>query len=209
MGCFDVVCALTNTPIHVGENCHLAILRKDTDYNTLTWIMSSEGRLGVQRVFHGKYNDYGSIEECTTALSKKDEELLDSFQEDDRYHFFVSDIAWKWAQERHAEYIPYEIRERRRYRDEVIAAGGKPTIFMDEDPVQTEHLCQIARLMLSFSLACKHPLAGLGQYHQYDETCVADIRENMALTEKRLQEVEARYAQYAEEFSIEPPQEKK
>src|SRR5438270_7284102 len=101
MGCFDVVCALTNTPIKIGEKCHLVLLKPDVSWDTLTWIMSHEGKLAFLRIFHGEYNDYGTVEDVE-GLDPKGAELLQAFDDDrDNYkHFFVCDMAYQWAQER-------------------------------------------------------------------------------------------------------------
>ena len=114
MGCFDVVCALTNTPIHNGDKCHLVVLRRDANWQSLVWLQTSEGRIGIDRVFHGAYNDYGSIEECTPALTEKDEEYLEEMHdhENPRKSFFVCDTAWNWCQEKFADWKPWFVQRR-------------------------------------------------------------------------------------------------
>lgn len=199
MGCFDVVCALTNTPIHHGDKCHLMVLRKNIEWSTLEWIMSSEGKLGVDRVFDGEYNDYGSVENCTPPLTEADEEYLEKLsghEEDIRKYFFVCDTAWQYAQEKFKDHIPYEVLERRRYREQLVASGGKLSTFWEADTARENHYITMSRLIKAFEYACKHPLSGLGQYHQYGGDVVVGIRENMALTEKRLQEIEERNKEY-------------
>jgi hypothetical protein len=57
MGCFDVVCALTNTPIKSGEECYLTILKKNAEkenWHSVTWLADSEGRWIVDGTFYGE-----------------------------------------------------------------------------------------------------------------------------------------------------------
>lgn len=202
MGCFDVVCALTNTPIHHGDKCHLITLRRDTSWDTMTWLMTSEGRLGFDRVFHGEYNDYGSIEECTPALDEggADEAYLETLFDHDnpRKHFFVCETAWAWAQEKFKDLVPWFVRDRLMQKEnyERMFPGKTYDMFV---PEEQEEQVRIARLMQGFELSCKHPLSGLGLYRQYDRDVVNGIRENMALMEKRLQEIEERNKEWDEE----------
>jgi hypothetical protein len=207
MGCFDVVCALTNTPIHNRDKCHLVVLRRDADWNTLVWLQTSEGRLGVDRVFHGEYNDYGSIEECTPALTEKDEEYLEEMHdhENPRKSFFICDTAWQWCQDKFKDWTPWFVRER-----EMQEAHFKE-MFPDREnsltklynPEREAGQIEVARVMQGFEQACKHPLAGLGQYRQYQREVIADLKEIAELSAKCLKVVEDRYAEWDAE-DIEP-----
>lgn len=196
MGCFDVVCALTNTPIKIGEKCHLVLLKPDVSWDSLTWIMSHEGKLAFLRIFHGEYNDYGTVEDVE-GLDDKGLELLQAFDDDrDKYkHFFVCDMAYQWAQDKFKDYIPYDIREERRYRetlgeDEPFVRLLKPeqqTIVRKDRDAREQERIVWGRLVLAFSRACKHPMAGLGLYHQYDGTEIERIEENLKLVQQRLE----------------------
>jgi hypothetical protein len=108
MGCFDVVCALTNTPIFCYERCHLIVLPKKFGWHEVTWLASSEARWGADcNIFHGKYNDYGSIEP-EGEITKAQEKVLEEFRDDDnRKYFFVSDDAWQYCQGKYQDFIPY------------------------------------------------------------------------------------------------------
>lgn len=184
MGCFDVVCALTNVPIRCGEKCHLYIMKKDIDWNYgVTWMASSEieyGSSSCATVFHGEYNDYGTVENYG-KLSKAQEKILEEFDEDrDRKHFFVCDMAWNWAQEKFKNWEPLLLK---------LTEGDAER---DKEHIAT------ARLMRAFVMGCKHPLSALGCYHQYGGDEGEGVREIMKLTEARLKE---REEWYKKEFS--------
>lgn len=218
MGCFDVVCALTNVPIRHGEKCHLVILKKDVDWEYgVTWMTSSETHYGasVGTVFHGEYNDYGTIENAG-KLNPEQKKVLEEFDEDrDRIHFFVCDMAWQFSQEKFKNWTPMFIKDRREMR-ELMAAdisqikkkGKKAQTKHDQillkmtegDKNRDEEQIALARVMQMFSRACKHPLSALGQYHQYGGDEGEGVREVMALTERRLQERETWYkAEFGED----------
>jgi len=216
MGCFDVVCALTNTPIFSGEACHLVILRKDVDWHTVTWLTSSEANWGAEAaVFHGTYDDYGSIE--TPELTEKQEKVLQGFDDDrDIKHFFVCDTAWRWCQDRHGAWVPQYIKQRREMRA-LVAEAAKTPIKGKDGLVQDSHSAKLlkrleerdllreddqialARVMRAFAECCKHPLSGLGQYHQFGGDELVGVRENQELVTKRMDEIEERYARIAED----------
>lgn len=197
MGCFDVVCALTNTPIHHGDKCHLVVLKRDAGWQTLVWLQTSEGRLGIDRVFHGSYNDYGSIEECTPALTEKDEEKLEEMHDYDnpRKSFFICDTAWNWCQEKFKDLVPFFVRERLLTEENfrMMFPGKEP---WRPDPEHEKTQIEAARLMQGFEQACKHPLAGLGQYRQYQREVITDLKEIAELSAACLKKVEDRYAEW-------------
>jgi hypothetical protein len=211
MGCFDVVCALTNVPIHVGEKCHLVILKKDVDWEYgVTWMTTSETHYSssTSTVFHGTYDDYGSIE-VTGKLTKEMGKVLEEFDEDrDRLHFFVCELAWQWAQEKFKNWVPMFIKDRREMREimatdisQIKKKGKKAQTKHDQillkladgDKERDEEQIALARLMQGFQAACKHPLSGLGCYHQYGGDEAESVREVLALTEARLKEREEWY----------------
>jgi hypothetical protein len=212
MGCFDVVCALTNVPIRSNEKCHLVIFKKDVDWDYgVVWAASSETHFGASNttVFHGEYNDYGSIDN-TGTLTDKQKKVLAEFDEDrDILHFFVCDMAWQWAQEKFKKWTPMFIKDRQEMREHM--ASSIADVKKKGKAAQTKHdkiLLKItegdkerdaedialARVMQGFVQACKHPLSGLGCYHQYGAKDTEEgIREVMALTEARLKERENWY----------------
>lgn len=204
MGCFDVVCALTNTPIHNGDKCHLVVLRRDADWQTLVWLQTSEGRIGIDRVFHGEYNDYGSIENCTPELTEKDEEYLEEMHdhENPRKSFFVCDTAWNWCQEKFKDLVPFFVRERLMTEENfrIMFPGKEP---WRPDPDREKGQIEVARLMQGFEQACKNPMSGLGQYRQYQREVLTDLKEMAELTAACLKKVEERYAEWDAEDAVE------
>jgi hypothetical protein len=77
--------------------------------------------------------------------------------------------------------------ERREFRELIADSGPKAGLGHWDDPPNVEDIIELARVMVGFSRACKHPLSGLGCYHQYDGTEGETVREVMKLTEQRLQ----------------------
>src|ERR1700675_137347 len=134
MGCFDVVCALTNVPIFHGDKCHLIVLRKDASWDAITWLNNAgEGRIAIDTVFHGEYNDYGSVEK-TQKLTKAQKHLLDTFfdhmGDNQRKYFFVCDTAWKWCQEKYKDWTPYFVKERHMFNEIMMKDHGHPSLAM-------------------------------------------------------------------------------
>lgn len=89
MGCFDTVCALTNTIIQHHDECVLVIFRKEFDPRKE--FGRREGGFisidDVEQIVKGQYNHYGS---------------LDGFKFDqdirlNQVHVFFSKEAWDWA----------------------------------------------------------------------------------------------------------------
>src|SRR5271157_2209173 len=171
MGCFDVVCALTNVPIHVGEKCRLVILKKDVDWDYgVVWMATSETHYSSTNctVFDGTYDDYGSIE-VTGKLTKERGKVLEEFDEDrDRLHFFVCDMAWQWAQEKFKDWTPMFIEDRRLMRETLASSisrvkkkGKKDRTKHDEillkltegEKDKDENDIALARVMRGFTLA--------------------------------------------------------
>ena len=212
MGCFDVVCALTNTPIHNGDKCHLIVLRRDADWQSLVWLQTSEGRIGIDRVFHGAYNDYGSIEECTPALTEKDEEYLEEMHdhENPRKSFFVCDTAWNWCQEKFKDWTPWFVRDRQMQEENFkkMFPDRENSLISLYNAEREAGQVEVARVMQGFEQACKHPLAGLGQYRQYQREVITDLKEIAELSAKCLKVVEDRYAEWDAE-DAEPEEEVK
>lgn len=205
MGCFDVVCGLTNVPIHYQEKCHLVVLRKDASWDTIVWLNGGgESRLGIDTVFHGTYDDYGSVEK-TQRLNKQQQHLLETFfnhmSDNERKSFFICDTAWKWCQEKYKDWTPRFIIENREYRK--IFRQAQPNLpglakrEKDDAKKEREEIA-LARVLMAFSHACKHPFSGLGQYHQYGGEEIADIKEHLELVQKRLKEVEGFYKEIEE-----------
>jgi len=196
MGCFDVVCSLTNVPIHEGDKCHLFVLRKDASWDSIVWLnQAGEGRYAIDTVFHGEYDDYGSVEN-TQELDKKQEHLLETFSDhmgdNQRKYFFVCDTAWKWSQEKYKDWTPHFVTERHMFNDAMMKDYGHGSMAM-VSPEQEKEEIAVARVLMAFSHACKHPLSGLGQYHQYGGEEIADIKEHLELVLARLKEVEDRW----------------
>lgn len=194
MGCFDVVCALTNTPIFAGEKCHLVILRKDVSWDGITWLVLGGGAMyDVDTIFHGEYDDYGRVENVEGELTKEEEYLLETFYDhmhepnNERKYFFVSDLAWQDTMTRFAKNEYHLVKARREHRELM----GRE--LLPEDAKKEERENQIYRLMIAFRLACKNPFSGLGLFHQFDREDLQGIRENMELITKRLGEIEERY----------------
>jgi hypothetical protein len=200
MGCFDVVCSLTNVPIHYGDKCYLVVLKKDCSWDSIVWLNEpSGGRISVDTVFHGLYNDYGSVEK-TKKLNKKQEHLLSTFfdhmSDNQRKYFFVCDTAWKWCQEKYKDWTPRFVIENREFR--ALFTKRNPSLpglkkLHKADEKREEQDIALARVLRAFSSACKHPLSGLGQYHQYGGEEITDIKEHLELVLKRLTEIEKRY----------------
>jgi hypothetical protein len=95
-------------------------------------------------------------------------------------------------------FIPYHIKERRERRELYLYQAEKmPAHF--NDPPNVDDIIGLARVMVGFSRACKHPLSGLGCYHQYDGTEGVPVREAMALAEQRLQARERKIREEDEE----------
>jgi hypothetical protein len=191
MGCYDVVCAFTNTPIYAGEKCHLVILPKDIKPWTMMWLCSSETWWGNDaQVFHGTYDDYGRVE-SKRKLTKAESELLDTFQdafeeESFRYSFFLSDDAWQYCQKRYSTFVPNHVTSHRLMRKMSKAAGRTPPEFSTKEQKREADQIALARVLMGLVTACKHPLSGFGCYHQYDGSEGEAIREAHALAEKRL-----------------------
>jgi hypothetical protein len=193
MGCFDVVCSLTNTPIRAGQKCYLVTLRKNASWDTIVWLNSSEGRIAINRVFHGEYNDYGSLE--SEGLTEEENAALEKWEEEERRDcksFFVSEEAWKWCQERYHDFIPYFVKERREFDAVMQQTYGRNSLGHVSEEKEKQDI-EISRVLLAFASACKHPLSGLGQYHQYGGEEIQGIRENIELSLKRLKELEKWY----------------
>jgi hypothetical protein len=215
MGCFDVVCALTNTPIKTGEKCYLCIFPKDVDFTYgVTWVANGEARWGGQlTVLHGEYDDYGSVD-VTGKLTPKMGELLENFREDDTLHFFICEEAWKWAQGKYKDFVPQYVLQRREMRDlarecakvdkkKGVTANKRNTSALKEiagEATEDEDFIEIGRVMMAFAQCCKHPLSGLGCYHQYDGSELESIRELNAMQDKRLKRLEEEKARLDEEF---------
>lgn len=201
MGCFDVVCSLTNTPIHTGQKCYLVTLRKNASWDSIVWLNSGEGRYAISRVFYGEYNDYGSLEH--ENLTDEESAALQKWDDEERTqgkHFFVSEEAWQWCQERYKDWIPYFIQERRDLDAVMQEAYGRNSMA-HASPEQEKMDIEVSRVLLAFSNACKHPLSGLGQYHQYGGEEIQGIKENIELSLKRLKELEEFYNSDNEEDS--------
>jgi len=197
MGCFDVVCALTNVPIKYGEKCHLVVLRKNADWDTIVWLNNAgEGRLAIDTVFHGTYDDYGRVE-TAQKLTKAEQHLLNTFYDhqgnNERKYFFVCDMAWKWCQKKHKDFVPSYIKERHRFNEVMLKDYGHSSLGMVSKAEEKKEI-EMARVLLAFSNACKHPFSGLGQYHQYGGDEISAIKEHLELVLARLKEVEERYA---------------
>jgi hypothetical protein len=203
MGCFDVVCALTNTPIFAGDKCHLVILRKDVSWDGIEWLVLGGGsKWDIETIYHGEYNDYGSIENVEGKLTKEDEYLIDTFLDhmhepnNERKHFFVCDLAYQAVMEEHKNIISYWVRERQEMRK------IRPEPENEFDTARDQRENEIYRLMVAFRLAAKSPMAGLGLYHQFDRDDLKGIRKNVELTLKRVEEIEARYAEWDAEDAV-------
>lgn len=210
MGCFNVTCALTNTPIYSGDKCHLVILRKDVSWDGIEWLVLGGGsKWDIETVFHGEYNDYGTIENPEGTMSKEDDYLLDTFRDhmnepnNERKHFFICDLAWRTVMEQHKTKVSHWVKERQEMRKLAVECGRKSTVPSESEIAQDNRENEIYRLMIAFRLAAKSPMSGLGLYHQYDRADIAGIRANMALTEKRLQEIEEMYKSWGIDEEIE------
>ena len=111
-------------------------------------------------------------------------------------NFFVCDMAWKWCQEKYKDWTPHFIIENREFRER-FGKGTLPASALaqlkKEDEKREEQEITLARVLMAFSHACKHPLSGLGQYHQYGGEEIADIKEHLELVLARLKEVEEHY----------------
>jgi hypothetical protein len=151
-------------------------------------------------------DDYGKVDP-EGKLSKRQLDLLNNFQDEDRLSFFVSKLAWDFCQKKYPDFIPRFVIERhemvKRFADyptsrkgaakHVAAAAAMVEDALDGISGVEKMQIELGRVMLMFSKICKHPLSGLGMYHQNDGSEAESIREMMQLTEQRLQEIERRY----------------
>jgi hypothetical protein len=213
MGCFDVVCALTNTPILSGEKCHLVILRKDVSWDGIEWLVLGGGsKWDIETIYHGEYNDYGSIENVEGKLTKEDEYLIETFRDhmhepnNERKHFFICDMAYKSVMEEYKDVISHWVKERIAMRELRALSGKASAIEVEFDEAKDQRENEIYRLMIAFRRACKSPMSGLGLYHQFDRDDLKGIRRNLELTLKRVEELEAHYGEWDEEDAQDAPE---
>lgn len=64
MGCWNHSCAVTGLPIFVGEEVEVIILTSENNPDASSRCYPNSYHTPIPLTFHGRYNDYGAVEEC-------------------------------------------------------------------------------------------------------------------------------------------------
>jgi hypothetical protein len=91
MGCWNHTCAVTNLPIYAGEEVEVILLKAPEMPDAASYCYPYVYHSPLPLTFHGKYDDYGAVEECEGAaldiiIDGIREDLVEMEQGENQYH---------------------------------------------------------------------------------------------------------------------------